>query len=262
MKMILKAAFAACMWAALLPVATVAHANGWQCKSMGRNIADLDLRYALTHSQIPGQLATSHHKLRVAGRHYKLESVSQAQGLLALVYSGQLTQKSEGLIDGQLGFAPLYYAEQRGKKPVAETTIDLGNKQVLFRKNSSSAPMEAGLQDRLSMIYQLSARLQCNSKIDLGQALPMRVMSTGRLSTETWTLKAHETVALNLGEGERTVKTWQFESAPEDAQDEVVRIWYAEDLDWKPVKIQIQDADGKSLTQTLIGLGPLQPAGR
>ncbi|HEX4919001.1 MAG TPA: DUF3108 domain-containing protein [Limnobacter sp.] len=239
-----------------------AHADGGRlaCNGLAKHIADLDLRYSLTHNQIPGQLAVSHHKLRVAGNQYKLESVSQAKGLLALVYSGQLTQKSEGLVDSKHGFSPLYYAEQRGKKPLAETTIDVKSSQVVFRKNGESAPFEIGLQDRLSMIYQIAARLQCKADFKAGETVPMRVMSTGRVGTESWTFKTEETVTIDLGQGDRSLSAWLFESKPEDAQDEVVRIWYARELAWKPVKIQIQDADGKSLTQTLIGTGK-QPQG-
>ncbi|HEX4880293.1 MAG TPA: DUF3108 domain-containing protein [Limnobacter sp.] len=240
-------------WMLLIPA--LAGASNLSCPGLAKHITDVDLQFSLTHNQIPGQLAVSHHKLRVAGNHYKLESVSQAKGLLALVYSGQLTQKSEGLLDSRHGFAPLYYAEQRGKKPLAEATIDVKTKQVLFRKNGETAVFEAGLQDRLSMIYQLSARLQCKADFQPGDVVPMRVMSTGRVGTETWTFKSAETMTVDLGQGERSLTVWLFESRPEDDKDEVVRIWYAKDLGWKPAKIQIQDADGKSLTQTLIGSG-------
>ena len=51
------------------------------------------------------------------------------------------------------------------------------------------------------------------------------------------------------------MSTLQFETKPEDAGDEIVRIWYAKDLNWQPAKIEIQDADGKALIQTLIGVG-------
>ncbi|HEX4844413.1 MAG TPA: DUF3108 domain-containing protein [Limnobacter sp.] len=245
---------AACLpWMLLAPA--LADGGRLTCNGLSKHIVDMDLQYSLTHNQIPGQLAVSHHKLRVAGNHYKLESVSQAKGLLALVYSGQLTQKSEGLVDSKQGFAPLYYSEQRGKKPLAETTIDVKTGQVMFRKNGENAPFETGLQDRLSMIYQIAARLQCKADFKAGDTVPMRVMSTGRVGTELWAFKTEESITIDLGQGDRAVSAWLFESKPEDARDEVVRIWYAKDLAWKPVKIQIQDADGKSLTQTLMGQG-------
>lgn len=234
-------------------------ATDMSCKAMGKQVVDTDLQFSLTHSQIPGELAISSHKLRVAGKQYKLESTSKAKGFLALLYSGQLTQKSEGLVDSQLGLTPLYYAEQRGKKPVAESMLNAETQQIIFKRNGESAPYEQGLQDRLSMIYQIAARLRCNNDLKQGDTLVMRVMSTGRVANETFALREESEISLDLGEGDRRVKTLQFESKPEDASDEIVRIWYSKDLNWQPVKIQIQDAEGKSLTQTLIGLGRPQP---
>lgn len=225
------------------------------CKGLGQHVTDTDLQFSLTHSQIPGELAVSTHKLRVAGKQYELESTSKAKGFLSLLYSGELTQKSEGLVDAQLGLTPLYYAEQRGKKPVAESMLNAETQQVLFKRNGESAPYEKGLQDRLSMIYQISARLRCNNDLKEGDSVALRVMSTGRMTNEVFTLLQVGEVSLDLGKGDRRVKTVQFESRPEEPGDEIVRIWYAKDLNWQPVKIEIQDDDGKSLTQTLIAVG-------
>lgn len=225
------------------------------CKGMGKQVIDTDLQFSVTHSQIPGELAVSTHKLRVAGTQYKLESTSQAKGLLALLYSGQLTQKSEGLLNPQTGLTPLYYAEQRGKKPVAESMLNAETQQVQFKRNGESAPYEKGLQDRLSMIYQIAARLRCNSDLKAGDTLPLRVMSTGRLNTEVFTVQTAGDMTLNLGKGDRRIGTLLLETTPETAGDEIVRIWYSKDLNWQPVKIQIQDNDGKTLTQTLITAG-------
>lgn len=229
------------------------------CKGMGKQVLDADLQFSLTHSQIPGELAVSTHKLRVAGTQYKLESSSQAKGLLALLYSGQLTQKSEGLVDAQLGMTPLYYAEQRGKKPLAEAMLNADTQRVQFKRNGESAPYEKGMQDRISMVYQLAARLRCNSDLKVGDTLTLRVIGTGRIANEVFTLQKTEEVTLNLGKGDRRVGALLFETKPEEAGDEIVRIWYSKDLNWQPVKIQIQDNDGKTLTQTLIAMGKPQP---
>jgi hypothetical protein len=250
--------FAACtgLVIAMMPGAQAAD---MACKGIAKHVMDTDLQFSLTHSQIPGELAVSKHTLRVAGTQYKLESVSQAKGFVALLYSGQLTQKSEGLVDAQTGMAPLYYAEQRGKKPVAETMLNAESQQVLFKRNGNSAPFEKGLQDRISMIYQISARLRCNSDLKVGDKLAMRVMSTGRVGNEVFTVLKAEDVTLNLGQGDRRVNTLLLETKPEEAGDEIVRIWYSKDLAWQPVKIEIQDDEGKRLTQTLIALGKPQP---
>lgn len=247
-----------CLGAALVAASTNAQANGLACNGISREIKDTDLRFALSHSQIPGQLAVTTHTLRVEGRHYKLESSSKAQGLLALLYSGQLTQRSEGLIDPRLGLTPLYYAEKRGKRPLQETAVRPDEQQVLFKKDGTVAEYETGLQDRLSMIYQISARLRCNPKLDAGQALPVRVMTTGRLGTEPFVVKGSETLELSIDGKNQKVNALQLETTPEFEGDDIVRVWFAQSLSWLPVQIQIQDKEGKSMTQTLIGQGKAQ----
>lgn len=242
-------------WAGFgLAMVTGAHAADMACKDIAKQVVDTDLQFSLTHSQIPGELAVSRHTLRVADGQYKLESISQGKGFVAMLYSGQLTQKSEGLVDAQTGLSPLYYAEKRGKKPVAETIVNAETREVLFKRNGNSASFEKGLQDRISMVYQISARLRCKDNLKVGSSLAMRVMSTGRISNELFTVSKSEELTLNLGKGDRRVNALLFETKPEGAGDEIVRIWYSKDLAWQPVKIEIQDDEGKRLIQTLIGM--------
>lgn len=241
----------------LMALALLAGNGAWaknECTAVGKHIVDANLRFSLAHSQVPGQLAVSEHSLKVAGVHYTLESVSQARGLMALMFSGQLVQKSEGLVDNRDGLVPLYYAEKRGKKPLVETAVNGETKEVVFKKNGLKVPLEKGLQDRMSMIYQISALLRCNPSIKTGEQLSLRVMGTGRVASEVFTLKGAEELTLNLGKGPQAVAAQLFESKPENAEDEVVKIWFAKQMNWHPIQIQLLDPDGKSLTQTLIGL--------
>lgn len=239
---------------------TPAFSGQSECSAWNKWIENSDLRYSLTHNQVPGQLAISQHHLSVTGNRYKLESVSEAKGLLALMFSGQLIQKSEGLVDNKNGFVPLYYGEKRGKKPLTETTVNTSTHEVIFKKNDTKVPLERGLQDRLSMIYQISALLRCAPAMKKGDTLPVRIMGTGRLSTETFTvLDTNVDVNLNLGQGNQTVQVIELESKPEDAEDDTIRLSFAKPLNWVPVKIQLTDRDGKSVTQTLIGLKPASP---
>jgi hypothetical protein len=228
-----------------------------ECSAWKKQIEDSNLQFSLTHSQVPGQLAITKHHLKITGNQYQLDSVSEAKGVLALMFSGQLIQKSEGKIDNKEGFVPLYYAEKRGKKPLTETTVNMEARQITFKKNDTKAPLEQGLQDRLSVIYQISALLRCNPDLKKGDALPVRLMGTGRLSTETFrVLSTTTTLNLNHGQGEHAVQTIELESKPEDAEDDTIRVAFAKQLNWVPVKIQVTDRKGQSVTQTLVGLKP------
>ncbi|WP_288106575.1 DUF3108 domain-containing protein [Limnobacter sp.] len=223
-----------------------------------RNIADYltggTARYSLSYSQIPGQIAITTHEFVVSGNQYKLSSTSKATGFLAMLYSGTLNQKSEGVIEPGIGLVPIYYSEQRGKKPLQETVIDTEHKQVVFKKNGEKAALESRLQDRLSMIYEMGALLHCKGKVDQGDVMKMRVMTTGALDTEPFTFKKSENLELNLGKESKTVKTYLFELAPQEADDDTVRLWFAPDLNWTAAQIQVEDHKGAQLTQTLVGL--------
>lgn len=246
--------------ACALLVCTPTLAGQHECSAWKKHIEESHLRYTLTHSQVPGQLATTQHHLKVTGNQYQLESVSEAKGVLALMFSGQLIQKSEGMIDNKVGFVPLYYGEKRGKKPLTETTVNTEAREITFKKNDTKVPMEQGLQDRLSMIYQISALLRCGPEMKKGEALTIRLMGTGRLSTEAFrVLSTNTSLPLNLGQGEQTVQVIELESKPEDAEDDTIRLSFAKQLDWVPVKIQVTDRTGKSVTQTLVSLKPTTP---
>ena len=236
----------------LLP-ATVAWGGQLQvCRTITDFAADEDLEFSLTHNQMPGQLAVSTHKLRLNNLDYTLEAVSEAKGLLALLHSGQLKQLSEGKMDAQTGFLPTHYWEQRGKKAAQESVVDTETQEVLFTKDNSHAPYLRGLQDRLSMIYQMAAILSCQTKINTGDVVKMPVMSTGRVQVEEFTSKEKIQLAVMLKTGTQRLQTWLFESKADAPGDDIVRVWYAPQMDWRPVQIQIEDKEGKKLTQNLI----------
>lgn len=238
-----------------LALALPAHAEP-VCPNPGKQIEPSHLRFSLTHSQVPGQLAITEHVLNVQGDQYKLSSVSQAKGMLAVMFSGQLLQNSEGVIDPKVGLVPRMYSEKRGKKPVAEVVVD-NQQTITFRKNNTTAPFSPGLQDRLSMVYQLSALLKCSASTPkTGEVWPLKVMSTGRVTPEQFVMKGTEELTLNLPQGNKKVTAIQFETKPENADDDLIRVWYAKSMGWVPVRIQVAEQDGKSITQTLVGTGP------
>lgn len=224
------------------------------CRNIADSLTSSTARYSLTYSQIPGQIAITTHEFVVSGNQYKLSSTSKATGFLAMLYSGTLNQKSEGVIEPGIGLAPIYYSEQRGKKAVQETVIDTEHKQVIFKKNGEKVDLEDRLQDRLSMIYEMSALLRCKGKVDKGDVMKMRVMTTGALDTEPFTFKKSESLTLNLDKGAKTVKAYLFELTPQEADDDIVRLWFSPDLNWTAVQIQVEDHKGTQLTQTLVGL--------
>lgn len=207
------------------------------------------LTFALYHSQLPGQLATTEHSVRVSGKQFRIDSVSQAEGLLALFYSGELKQHSEGTIDRKTGFEPAYYSEKRGKKPLRETVVNSERKTVEFKKNGETADWIRGAQDRLSMVYQISNLLQCNKAQNDPFEIALPVMTTGRLEIETF--KSEGLDEIQIGNDQRKVQALRLTNTPKQG-DDTIRIWFDHEHMHRPVQIQVIEPDGKNVTQKLL----------
>lgn len=225
------------------------------CNNMEAHLKNQTLTFALTHSQVPGRLAVTTHELKISGGQYKLDAVSEAKGLLALMHAGQLTQHSEGTVSSKMGLEPLFYSEKRGKKPAKEVAVDLNAKQVTFRKNGEKAPYVAGLQDRLSLAYQLAAIAGCaGQEASTGQLVRLPVSSTGKIDMEVFTAEAWEELSLELGGKTGPVKALRLANKPKDKEDDVIRVWLSPELAWTPVQIQVEDPKGTSMTQSLLSI--------
>lgn len=223
------------------------------CNNMDTFLKSQTLTFALSHSQVPGRLAVTTHELKVSGGQYKLDAVSEAKGLLALMHSGQLTQHSEGSISSKQGLEPVFYSEKRGKKPAREVAIDVGAKQVTFRKSGDKAPYVAGLQDRLSLAYQLAAIAGCaGQEANTGAFVRLPVSSTGKIDTEVFTAEAWDELSLELSGKTVLVKALRMANKPKDGEDDVIRVWLAPEPSWTPVQIQVEDPKGTAMTQSLL----------
>lgn len=225
------------------------------CTNITSAMKTQTLSFALFHSQVPGRLAVTTHDMKVNGNQYKLDSVSEAKGLLALMHSGQLTQHSEGMVVEKRGLEPSLYTEKRGKKPVREVEMDAQAKQVLFKKNGEKAAYVPGLQDRLSLVYQLAGIWSCANSDTIGHFTRLPVSSTGKIETETFTADAVEDLELGLNGKESAVKALRLSNKPKDKEDDVIRVWLAPGMGWLPVQIQVEEPKGTKMTQTLLKLG-------
>lgn len=207
------------------------------------------LTFALYHSQLPGQLANTQHSLRVSGSQFQIHAVSQAQGLLALFYSGELIQESKGSINKRKGFEPTYYSEKRGKKPARETVVDSEHSIVEFKKNGSTAQWTNGTQDRLSMIYQISNLLQCNKLPQSDFEIELPIMTTGKLENEVFKYQGKEQI--EIGEEPRKVEAIRLSNIPKKG-DDAIHLWFDPAQQYLPIQIQVTEADDKHVTQRLL----------
>jgi hypothetical protein len=184
------------------------------------------------------------------GGKYSIESVGEAAGLVRMFYSGQRTEVSRGTVTAQ-GLAPEQYIEERPKRK-RNAYFARDAQTITFSEPANNVvPLPAGVQDRLSVQFQLGALLQANAaQRALGTRIALPV--AGSRSVDTWsiTVKAQETLQIDGAD----VPTLRLATEPraDREYERAVEIWLAPTLNWLPVRVRISEPNGKALEQTLV----------
>ena len=180
------------------------------------------------------------------GGHYRLRTEGRATGVMAMLYGGLLTQDSRGQV-GPEGFLPERYAERRGERPARVVSFDRTT-GLAEADDGSTQPLQAGVQDQLSAIWQLALIARMTpAELALGHELhwpiargrrvhPMRIVSLGQ-----------ETLQPSHGAPLRTLHlTLTSATAPDDGR---LDVWLATDDAMQPIRMKMASAQGLVLDQ-------------
>jgi hypothetical protein len=185
---------------------------------------------------------------------YTIESVGEAAGLVRLLYSGQRTEISRGVIAPE-GLAPEQYTEERPKRKnnvYFTRNTDNNAKTITFSEPANNVvPLPAGVQDRLSVQFQLGALLQAQPALrEVGTAIQVTVAGSRKLDIWTVNVKAQETLQIDGAD----VLTLRLTKEPRAGQDydRTVDMWLAPSMHWLPVRVRISEPTGKALEQMLV----------
>lgn len=174
----------------------------------------------------------------------------------ALVLSGLLlmsprTSTSVGEI-GPLGVAPRRFSDRmRGEQA---THFQPEQNRIVFSNNAPEAPWQAGVQDRLSVFFQLASMLAGDPARFVTGAQVQLPAAAGR-EVDHWTFTVTGTPTLSLPAGEQATVALRRE--PRRPHDQAVDIWFAPALGYLPVRIRIAQGNGDVLDQKLSELKPL-----
>lgn len=194
------------------------------------------------------QVALMEYTVETDGERYELRSEGRAQGLTALFYSGVLSQRSSGRM-GVNGLMPERFTEQRGKRPERSTVIDYPAAQARF-SGGQQAPWQAGTQDRLSMLMQLSLIARAEpQRLAPGQVLSIPELSSRSIEPARFRSLGDEVLQTSDGAW-RTVRLTRQDGNP--SRDPVVDIWLGYDHGFMPVRIRLTDVGGRVLDQLLV----------
>jgi hypothetical protein len=137
--------------------------------------------------------------------------------LEARALAGSRVQRSTGRITPE-GLAPTYFSDKsRGEQA---THFDRANGRLVFSNNRPQAPLEAGMQDRLSVMLQLSALVAGDpAKYPPGTQVALPTAST-RCSSwrarRTWRFPAGSCArsSCNACRAASTTRKWNCGSRP------------------------------------------------
>ncbi|EDT40169.1 DUF3108 domain-containing protein [Burkholderia ambifaria] len=205
-----------------------------------------DLQYDTFYNGMQNMIGTIH--WRTDGRTYDL-SVS-----MPVPFVGPFTYRSEGRVDA-FGVAPDRYVEKRGRRPEDIAIFNREIRQVVFTRTPNNAPLPDGVQDRFSMLMQLSGLVRGNpSAYKPGVTQQFFVIDNN--SGETWpiTVIGDEDVQTQTG----IVRARHFMRLPRRAGDtRRIDMWLAPSLDWLPARLVQSEPNGAQIE--LLWHGRLAP---
>lgn len=178
---------------------------------------------------------------------YRIESVTRATGLAAMLKPETIQIVSEGEVTAQ-GLHPLRMTQQRTREPERNTraAFDWESHTLALTEHNltRSVSLPEDTQDRLSAMYQFMF-LQLQGKDELA----FHMTNGSKLDSYHYQLKPGQSVTVPLGETKAL-----FASTLPQPDRSKTEIWLATERDQLPVKVVVTENDGMRFTQTLTRL--------
>ena len=155
---------------------------------------------------------------------------------------------SEGAIDEQ-GLAPAVSTEKRIRKAQTTATFRRDSKVIAFSDSGETHPLKGGEQDRDSILWQIAGQARANpGRFAKGSEHSYVVAGPRRADTWRFRVVGPEKVVTPHG----AHNTVHLTRVPADrSQEQQVDVWFAQDLEWYPVRLRYTDQDGDYIEQTL-----------
>ncbi|MGV3569652.1 MAG: DUF3108 domain-containing protein, partial [Ramlibacter sp.] len=152
-------------------------------------------------------------------------------------------QRSTGRITED-GLAPSYFSDKSRSEQAAHFDREKG--RVIFSNNRPPAELEAGLQDRLSVLMQLAALVGGQpARFRPGAEITIPTASTRE--TEDWVFGVEGEEDLQLPGG--AVRALKLHRKPRKEFDQRLELWLAPRLDYAPVRVRLTNPNGDTVDQ-------------
>lgn len=112
------------------------------------------IRFAVIRGEQGFVVGRSEHRMTLQGNAYTLRAVAETTGVVALFRTASVVQTSEGELAAD-GLRPRSFKVERGGTLGDMATFDWAAGRVAMNPGPRDSPAEPGMQDMLSMFYQL-----------------------------------------------------------------------------------------------------------
>jgi hypothetical protein len=171
------------------------------------------------------------------GQQYDLRLELSAPGLRERVQqsAGQITEE---------GLAPDRFSDKsRGEQA---THFDRAQQRLVFSNNRPGAALAAGMQDRLSVVVQLSM-LVAGDAARFPPGTQVAIPTASTREAEDWVFRVEGEEDLDLPGGH--LRALKLERLPRREFDQKVELWLAPGKDYAPVRLRLTNPDGGTVDQ-------------
>ena len=200
------------------------------------------IRFSVTQGDQGFVIGQAVHEWRQDGFTYILRNVVETTGLASLFKPARVVQVSEGTVTAA-GLRPGEFRRERDAR-IDYARLDWEAARISFADGGvREAPLPAGTQDLLSMIYQLALSAPGQGTVE------MPIATTGKLDRYRFEILGEETLALRMGE----VRVLHLKAR---SGVEATDVWIALAPPRLPVKIRYVDRKGEAFEQLAEEIDP------
>lgn len=167
----------------------------------------------------------------------------EARWEMSVPFFPSRVQRSEGRITED-GLAPRYFSDKNRGEQATHFDHDKGT--VVFSNNQPQAALAPGMQDRLSVVLQLSVVI-ASEPARFMPGVKLAIPTAGTREAETWIFSVEGEEDLQLPGG--AMRALKLVRAPRKEFDTKIELWLAPRLDYAPVRLRLTNSNGDTVDQ-------------
>jgi hypothetical protein len=179
----------------------------------------------------------------------------EARMEVGALFLGNRVQTSVGML-GASGLEPVRFGDKARSEVAAH--FEPSQQRVRFSANTPEAPWRPGSQDRLSVLFQLSALLAGDAGRWGATGQRLSFWTVGPRDAEHWNFVVQGWVPTQGSDGAASAvsdtQLLHLNRAPRREFDLTVDVWLAPSLGYLPARIRIAQGNGDWVDQRLVGV--------